>query len=298
MPYSQNGYLGLGTATLQRKYLTVVQVPGTDRRFRVRKGDVATVLEWAATRYHHDVESLTAGHPNDDWSFAYRSVRGSGSLSNHASGTACDYNATQHPLGTSPLANFSAKERRAIGRILADADGVLRWGGNYSGRKDGMHFEIVGTPRQVKKLAKKIRNMGVVMEPYILGTAVPMNLDAGVEHTVKWNKGDDGTGYALATGGSRGQVVDATVALVFADLGGTDLSRHVNGLMRFYAYDTKTGDCDFYEYRSFTVGGPYPSFPSRTVEEVRHGKVYPGKHLRVAVTMEQALQLAAGRCDV
>jgi hypothetical protein len=32
----------------------------------------------------------------------------------------------------------------------------LRWGGDYRGRKDEMHFEVIVTKKQAKKLAVKL----------------------------------------------------------------------------------------------------------------------------------------------
>jgi hypothetical protein len=69
-------------------------------------------------------------------------------LSNHSSGTAIDLNATKHPLGkagTFPL------EKVAMIQALAKKYG-LRWGGDYRGRKDEMHFEIALSQAKVAKL--------------------------------------------------------------------------------------------------------------------------------------------------
>jgi len=77
----------------------------------------------------------------------YREIRGyegSGTLSNHSSGTAIDINWEKHPLA-------------AVGTVPADKVGLLRyeaakrglrWGGDYRGRKDEMHFEVNMTPAQ------------------------------------------------------------------------------------------------------------------------------------------------------
>jgi hypothetical protein len=59
-------------------------------------------------------------------------------LSNHSSGTAIDLNAKDHPLGkagTFPL------EKVAMIQALAKKYS-LKWGGDYRGRKDEMHFEV------------------------------------------------------------------------------------------------------------------------------------------------------------
>lgn len=71
-----------------------------------------------------------------------RFVRGSNiTLSNHSWGTAFDINARWNPLGVNP------PQIGAIGSVkelvkIAEEHGFF-WGGNYSKRPDGMHFECV-----------------------------------------------------------------------------------------------------------------------------------------------------------
>lgn len=134
IPTSQNGYVAN-----DRSLIETLTAPGTDIGFPVRKGPCGELLMWAAGRWHHEVEPLV---PGTCWGFAERDIRGSTEISNHASGTAIDLNAPQHPLGTDPAANFTPAQIAAIRRIVADSDGALRWGGDYVGRKDGMHVEI------------------------------------------------------------------------------------------------------------------------------------------------------------
>ncbi|HCG55315.1 MULTISPECIES: peptidoglycan-binding protein [Brevibacterium] len=148
MSTSQNGY-----RANDRSLIASYAVPGG--KLAMRKGDVATVLAYVAKRFHSEVEALK--WPGN-WGYAERPIRGSSTtLSNHASGTAIDLNAPQHPLGTSPNANFSSSQITKIHRILNDCDGVLRWGGDYRGRKDPMHVEINKGTAAVRSLAKKIR---------------------------------------------------------------------------------------------------------------------------------------------
>lgn len=135
MATSQNGY----PAGVQSAIHTVT-VPGTAQKIPVRIGPAGDLLIWAAARFHREVEPLHVGWC---WGYAYRDIRGSSGLSNHASGTAIDLNAPAHPLGTNPASNYTAAKIAAIHRIIADAQGCLRWGGDYTGRKDGMHIEVV-----------------------------------------------------------------------------------------------------------------------------------------------------------
>jgi hypothetical protein len=76
----------------------------------------------------------------DDGAWNYRTISGSTQYSNHASATAIDLNWTKHPLGS--YGTFTAQQVQIIHQILAECSWAVRWGGDYSGRKDEMHFEI------------------------------------------------------------------------------------------------------------------------------------------------------------
>ena len=69
-------------------------------------------------------------------SFNYRLIRGSSNLSNHAFGIAIDIAPSGNPLGakTGTMPKFAVDAFKAQG---------ARWGGDYKGRKDLMHFEFV-----------------------------------------------------------------------------------------------------------------------------------------------------------
>lgn len=131
-------------------------VPGTDIRLVVADGPAGDLLIMFAGMFHRDVESIStgAGGVLDDWGWADRPIRGSDQISNHASATAIDLNATRHPLGAT--GTFTTKQRDAIHSLLRLFSGAIRWGGDYSGRKDEMHFEIntdvVGVKRALAKL--------------------------------------------------------------------------------------------------------------------------------------------------
>lgn len=137
MAVSQNGYPA-NDPTLVSSRL----VPGTTRKLTVRKGPAGDLLLWVAAQFDKRVEDIEQGIL-DDWGYAERPIRGGTELSNHASGTAIDLNATSHPLATDPPANFTQAEIDEIHEIIGQTQGCVRWGGDYTGRKDGMHFEIV-----------------------------------------------------------------------------------------------------------------------------------------------------------
>lgn len=160
MTTSQNGW----TASSDKASLGIVspKVPGTVVDFPqgVRGGDVETVLMYVAEQFHKTVEPLKDG---ECWGYLYRAISGSASLSNHASGTAIDLNAHAHPMGSANT--FTAAKVAAIRAILAFCEGVVRWGGDFSGRKDDMHFEIDKGAADVARVAKKIRALGAPPAP-------------------------------------------------------------------------------------------------------------------------------------
>jgi D-alanyl-D-alanine carboxypeptidase len=119
----------------------------------VLRGDVATVLGWVASQYHRTVEPLVVG---TCWGWYVKPIEGSSAISNHASGTAIDLNADQHPMGTPAYRNMSAKQIAACRKIVTRSGGVVRWGGDYSTRPDPMHWEIIGDAAAVRTLALQL----------------------------------------------------------------------------------------------------------------------------------------------
>lgn len=143
---SQNGY-----SANDRSVIASYQLPGG--RVALRAGDVSVVLLWVANQFHQHVEPLV--WPGV-WGYAERTIRGSDTvLSNHASGTAIDLNAPRHPLGV--RGTFTGNQVQAIRRILDYCEGAVRWGGDYTGRADEMHFEINAGSTAVRRIADKIR---------------------------------------------------------------------------------------------------------------------------------------------
>lgn len=130
-------------------------MPGTQIKIRCSK-KVAPLLINFCAEFNQEVEKLES-KTLDDWGYAYRAIRGqedAGNLSNHASGTAVDLNATKHPLGKR---NTFTDEQEIKIRALAAKYG-LRWGGDYKNRADEMHFEINLSPLGVKA---KINELGL-----------------------------------------------------------------------------------------------------------------------------------------
>lgn len=141
---SQNGW---PVHVNQSKLVPLSYVTG-----RVASGDVHTILAHFCAWFDAHVEPITKGH---SWGYAYRAIRGQSSgYSNHASGTAIDLNAPKHPLGSS--GTFTAAQTAAIRGQLKRYDGALRWGGDYSGRKDEMHFEVNCNAAKLRQVVKSL----------------------------------------------------------------------------------------------------------------------------------------------
>lgn len=159
MSTSQNGWRALisTSALLYTWELPLLDGdrPGQAFHIKIRRGSVGFCLAHFAMRWDGAVEDIDGGIM-DDWGWAFRPVRGfTTTLSNHSSGTAIDLNATQHPLGIDTMTD---EDEAKIRRILKAYDGVLRWGGDYHGRKDQMHVELADgvSMAQVEKVAKKL----------------------------------------------------------------------------------------------------------------------------------------------
>lgn len=158
MATSQNKYAVLTTnrttgalPRLRRFYV------GTERVY-LRDGSAGFLLAHVAHWFNENIEQVV-GQILDDWGWAVRPVRGqSTGYSNHASGTAIDINATQHPRGKPASATFSATEITKIHKQLEAYDGCIRWGGDYTSpsQPDGMHFEINDDLAHAEAVARKL----------------------------------------------------------------------------------------------------------------------------------------------
>lgn len=148
---SQNGYSANDVTR------TVVwTIPGTTRQVRLRAGAEGYLLTDFASWFDANIEDIDEGQL-DDWGYAERTIRGdSVTLSNHASGTAIDLNATRHPLGT--FGTYSSGQELRIREVLETRyGGTIRSGIFYEGRKDPMHFEINASPARCAAVAAKLR---------------------------------------------------------------------------------------------------------------------------------------------
>lgn len=112
--------------------------------------------------------TLKGGYPLQPgwcWGYCNRPIRGTSVASNHSWGLAVDLNAPTNPM-TSPLRTDMPTWMVALWK-----DHGFAWGGEYTGRKDAMHFEFMGRPQDVPTIrpsgagAVKIEGAGVTRTP-------------------------------------------------------------------------------------------------------------------------------------
>jgi hypothetical protein len=149
MPKSQNGWPVVPRSAVDEEPLIRnVRVPNG-----VLKGDVAVIFRWLAAQYDRRVERLV---PGTCWGWYVKVIEGSSTISNHASGTAVDFNAPQNPMGSGTTKRSMSAAQIATCHALEDeSDNVLRWGGDF-GRNDPMHWEIVGSRAACRAFVAKI----------------------------------------------------------------------------------------------------------------------------------------------
>ena len=157
MATSSNGWAVLDADTTGKlPRLRNWVLPGVNRKLKARDGSAGFLLVHMALWFDEELEQLDLG-TYDDWGWASRPVRGSTTfISNHASGTAVDLNATKHPMGVATSKTFSAKQISAIHKRLTLYEGCIRWGGDYKNRPDGMHFEINKAMSAVEARARSL----------------------------------------------------------------------------------------------------------------------------------------------
>jgi hypothetical protein len=114
----------------------------------VRADDVTAVLGYVATQLHNRVEPCVSGWC---WGYSYKqNVNNPSQLSCHASGTAIDWNAPDHPNGSS--GTFTAAQVGTIYAILDEVQGAVDWLSGY----DEMHFEICVDAATLADVARQL----------------------------------------------------------------------------------------------------------------------------------------------
>lgn len=93
------------------------------------------------------------------WGFANRAIRGSNRPSNHSWGLAVDLNAPANPMADRLVTDMPAW------MVELWKSRGFRWGGDYTGRKDAMHFEYMGTPDDARRLAGELGGAAPISPP-------------------------------------------------------------------------------------------------------------------------------------
>jgi hypothetical protein len=129
-------------------------IPGTGQHLKLASRGAPLLLA-VAELFNREIEPVNApGTPFDDWAYHYAPIPGQSVLSNHASGTAIDLNASKHIQGK--RGTYPAAKIPRIRQICA-AFGC-RWGGDYKfGVVDEMHIELNISPAAADALILKLK---------------------------------------------------------------------------------------------------------------------------------------------
>ncbi|WP_173317923.1 hypothetical protein [Streptomyces fulvorobeus] len=143
---SANGWPVLEAAEL-------LHIEGSGQSVRLADGDAAVILLHVARRFHYEIDQLRTG---DVTGHSTTREVVEDYESNYLSGTALAIRPLAYPVGVK--GGLYPNELVVVRDILAELDGVVRWGGDLATPKES-HFEIAyrpGHPR-VKGVARKIR---------------------------------------------------------------------------------------------------------------------------------------------
>ncbi|MFF1304113.1 hypothetical protein [Streptomyces sp. NPDC058307] len=128
------------------------QIEGSGLSVAVSDGEVATVLLHVARRFHYEIDTLRSGDVTGHGTA--RTVQQSYE-SNYLSGTAIAIRPTGYPVGAEN--GFFPHELVIVRDILAECEGVVRWGGDEQTPKES-HFQIDVKPgdAHLQRVATKI----------------------------------------------------------------------------------------------------------------------------------------------
>lgn len=121
---------------------STVSLHGTGR-VTVRSSVVPAVVALNSRLKAHNYQTRRA----DTGGYNCRKITGGTGYSLHAYGTAIDINWQSNPYGPRLVTDMPAAMIADIKAIRTrNGKQVWRWGGNYSGNKDAMHFEVCCSP--------------------------------------------------------------------------------------------------------------------------------------------------------
>ena len=153
--YSDNGL-----PVLEPGSSLIVPLKVAERSFPggVRAGAVKTVLEHVIIQLHTRVESMDYSSPDaDEYAYSYRRNKNNpDAWSCHASASAFDYNATEHPNGVPRT--WSPAQVAEIRAIQKEVGYGVHCGMDFSHTKDDMHFQTNGSLKALGVIAKRINN--------------------------------------------------------------------------------------------------------------------------------------------
>ncbi|GAA4601230.1 hypothetical protein BJY16_003812 [Actinoplanes octamycinicus] len=154
---------GLPAAPAEAAVKPVVRtyaVQGTDLAVSLLPGPAATVLLYAARRFHYEIDALRPGD-----------------LVTDASGTVLDIRPGWYPAGARD--GFLPYQKIVIHDIVAQCDGMLAWGGDARTPREG-RFAIAVQPadRRLRVLAKRLDTDAASPSRRVgAGTALPFTTD-------------------------------------------------------------------------------------------------------------------------
>ncbi|MFI0367614.1 hypothetical protein ACH35V_07020 [Actinomadura sp. 1N219] len=138
-----------------RGHIYTRPAPGTPIEVQVRMGEVETILVHVIRRFHYEVDTLLSNEDVVGWR-APHTVRRNLAESNQASGTAVQIRPGHYPA--SARGGFYPQQELVIRDILAELDGVVRWGGDDRKPDESLFYIDLkpGDPR-LAKAAQEIR---------------------------------------------------------------------------------------------------------------------------------------------
>lgn len=149
---------GPGWPTDNSSKMTTVRAGGIALSVRAELGPL---VEWLVNETTARGYGLRHG---ECWGFANRAIRNSNRPSNHSWGLAVDLNAPANPMSQQLVTDMPGW------MVELWTSKSFRWGGNYKGRKDAMHYEFMGTPEDARRLTAEVSGAGVTATPTASGT--------------------------------------------------------------------------------------------------------------------------------
>ena len=146
MPHSSWGGPGVSRGNLER----LSRIPGIP--LNVHK-EVAIIFQHLIDEINKGGYRKPGSVPfSSSGGYVKRYISGTRIWSNHSWALAVDFNAATNPYKHGPLVtDFIPESIRPLARKL-----MLSWGGDWSGKKDAMHFEFIGSRADAARISREI----------------------------------------------------------------------------------------------------------------------------------------------